>query len=179
MVRVFEEACPCEEDQCCEKEQGRDDIDGGGACSSHAGKVLQLLDFGNPVSPDNMDHFIGNDSFYEIGIFVLWCVVFCVIMTMSLPSFIQILYFCLLILITEMNSPPSTLVICPLDLSLGGVLILLELLLCEVSGGPNSIESWSSSDRKIQSIFGVLSKRVLYVLDFNVSRFTPIIGLKA
>ena len=78
-----------------------------------------------------------------------------------------------------MDSPPSMLVIYPLDLSLEDVLILLELLLRGVSDDPSSIESWYSIDWKILSIFGILSKRALYVLDFNVSRFTSIIGLKA
>lgn len=45
------------------------EIFGSGAWSSHAGKVLQQLSFGNLISPNDMDHFISNDYFCVIGFF--------------------------------------------------------------------------------------------------------------
>ncbi|GMN60374.1 hypothetical protein TIFTF001_029471 [Ficus carica] len=69
----------------------------------------------------------------------------------------------------EMVSPPSALVVYPLDLSFDGVLVPLD----RVSSSPCAIESWPSIDQEI------LSKRVLHVLDFNVPRYIPVIGLQA
>ncbi|GMN31807.1 hypothetical protein TIFTF001_041639 [Ficus carica] len=44
----------------------------------------------------------------------------------------------------EVVSPSSTLIVCLPNVSLCVVLVPLELLLCEVNGGPSAIESWPS-----------------------------------
>ena len=113
------------------------EIVGGDAWSLCTGKVLQQLDFDNPISPNDVVRFINKDSFCVISfyffIFFLWYVSLYVIMTMSSSSFLWVFYFFLLFIITEVVSLPSKLVIYPSDLSLDGVLVLLELLLCVVS----------------------------------------------
>ncbi|GMN55558.1 hypothetical protein TIFTF001_024682 [Ficus carica] len=65
------EASSWQEDGCCGKEQGMNEIIGGGAWSSHTGEVLQQINFDNPVSLDDMVRFICKDSFYVNGFFVL------------------------------------------------------------------------------------------------------------
>ncbi|GMN44251.1 hypothetical protein TIFTF001_013463 [Ficus carica] len=49
-----------------------------------------------------------------------------------------------------------------------GSFYVIELLICGVSGSPSATECWPSIDWDISSIIGVLSKRVLHVLDFSV-----------
>ena len=65
------------------------------------------------------------------------------------------------------------------NLSLGIVLIPLKLLLCRVSGNPNATEFWPLIDRNILPIACVLSKKALYMLDFSVLRYLPVIGSQA
>ena len=87
MVRVLIETSPWQEDGRCEKKLGRNEKVGGGMWSSYTGNILLHVGFSNPVSSSNVVHFIGNDSFYMIGVVVLQFVGLCIIMTMSSLSF--------------------------------------------------------------------------------------------
>ncbi|GMN71199.1 hypothetical protein TIFTF001_052637 [Ficus carica] len=149
MVRVLAKASMWKEDECCGKEQCINEIVGGGVWLSRAGEVLQQLGFSNPVSPDNVVHFISNDSFCVNDFFL------------------------------EVVSSPSKLVVYLSDLSFDDILIPLELLLCRVSGSPSAIEFWPSIDYKNPLIVGVFSKRALHVLDFSVPKYIPIIESQA
>ena len=121
--------------------------------------------------------FVGNNFFYVISFFFLLRYVgLCVILTMSSSYFLLMFYFCLLFLITRVVYPPSALVIYLSDLSLDSVLISLELLLCGVSSGHCVTEFWPLIDREILLTVGVLSKKVLHVLDFSVPRYISVIG---
>lgn len=57
------------------------------------------------------------------------------------------------------------------------VSFLLDLTLCEVGDGPSVTWFWPSIDQRFPSIVGILSKRVLYVFDLNMSRYFTIIRL--
>ncbi|GMN40547.1 hypothetical protein TIFTF001_009776 [Ficus carica] len=57
MVRVLTEASSWQNDEYCGKEQGRNEIVGYGAWSSHTREALQQLSFGNSVSPDDVNYF--------------------------------------------------------------------------------------------------------------------------
>ena len=96
------------------------EIVGGGAWLSHTGEILQQLGFSNSVSFSDVVCFIGNNSFYMIGFFVLRYVGLCVIMMKSLSSFLWVFYFYLLFLIMEVAYPTSVLVVYPLNPSLDG-----------------------------------------------------------
>ena len=100
-------------------------------------------------------------------------------MMMSSLSFIWVLCFNFLILIIVVVSPPFALIVFSLNLSLVVVLVQLELLLHGVSGGPSATVCWPSIDQDIPSIVGVLSKRALYVLNFSVLRYVPVIRSQA
>ena len=85
-----------------------------------------------------------------IGVFVLRFCSLYVIMTMFLLSSLLVFYFCLFVclffsLILEVVSPRSTLVVHPSDLSLNGVLVPLELLLCRVGSSAYATESLSTT----------------------------------
>lgn len=99
------------------------------------------------------------------------CVGLCVIMTMSLQRFIWVYYFCFLLQIMKVVSRPFTLVVCPSDLSLNGVLVRLELFLYGVSSSPSTIKSWPSIDWEIPSIVGVLQN------EFSHARFSIYQGI--
>lgn len=77
-----------------------------------------------------------------IGFFVFWCLSLYVIMTISSSYFLLVFYFIFfLFIIIEVVSPPSELVVYSSDLSLDGVLVPLELLMCGVSSGPSATKS--------------------------------------
>ena len=63
-------------------------------------------------------------------------------MTTFSSSFLWMFYLFLLFIITELVSSPFELVVYSSDLSLDGVLVSLELLLCGVSNYPSATESW-------------------------------------
>ena len=71
------------------------------------------------------------------------------------------------------------LAIYPSYLSLESILVLLELLLHKISSSPSTTESWPLNDPENSLIVGILSKRVLYVFDFSVSMYIPVIGSQA
>ena len=76
----------------------------------------------------------------------------------------------------EMISPPFKLIVYPSDLSLDSVLVMLELLLYGVDSDPSVTKSLPSIDQENSLIVGVLSKRILHVLDLSMPKYILVIG---
>ena len=76
----------------------------------------------------------------------------CRILCNSDYVFVTFSFYVLFLFVISNNggvSPPSVLLVYPLDLSLDGVLIMLELLLCEVNNGTSATVSCPPIDCEI------------------------------